>query len=124
MTVILLKNIESKSSSDFKLRIDSYILLKFVLKVAISSKIAAVIYCLKIEHKNLIFLWLGKEVIKKIEHQPCNEKSRPYNPCTISNCGELVLVKKVKKLTADDLTSSSGMFSFSKITRFLERILI
>merc|ERR1712194_993660 len=37
----------------------------------------------------------GKEVIKKIEHQPCNEKSRPYNPCTISNCGELVLVKKV-----------------------------
>ena len=52
----------------------------------------------------------GKEVIKKIEHQPCNEKSRPYNPCTISNCGELVLVKKVKKLTADDLTSSSGKF--------------
>ena len=51
----------------------------------------------------------GKEVIKKIEHQPTNEKSRPYNPCTIANCGELVLVKKVKKLTAEDLTSSSGM---------------
>ena len=54
--------------------------------------------------------FLGKEVIKKIEHQPTNEKSRPYNPCTIANCGELVLVKKVKKLTAEDLTSSSGMF--------------
>jgi len=56
----------------------------------------------------------GKEVIKKIEHQPCNEKSRPYNPCTISNCGELVLVKKVKKLTADDLTSSSDSSSSSE----------
>jgi len=56
----------------------------------------------------------GKEVIKKIEHQPCNEKSRPYNPCTISNCGELVLVKKVKKLTADDLSSSSDSSSESE----------
>ena len=55
--------------------------------------------------------FLGKEDIKKIEHQPTNEKSRPYNPCTIANCGELVLVKKVKKLTAEDLTSSSGKFS-------------
>ena len=53
---------------------------------------------------------LGKEVIKKIEHQPTNEKSRPYNPCTIANCGELVLVKKVKKITADDLSSSSGIY--------------
>ena len=48
----------------------------------------------------------GQEVIRKIEHQPTNEKSRPYNPCTIANCGELVLVKKTKKLDADDLTSS------------------
>lgn len=56
----------------------------------------------------------GKEVIKKIEHQPTNEKSRPYNPCTIANCGELVLVKKVKKLTAEDLTSSSDSSSSSQ----------
>lgn len=55
----------------------------------------------------------GKEVIKKVEHQPTNEKSRPYNPCTISNCGELVLVKKTKILTADDLTSSSESSSDS-----------
>ena len=63
----------------------------------------------------LYFGHSGKEVIKKIEHQPTNEKSRPYNPCTISNCGELVLVKKVKKLTAEDLTSSSGKLDFSPI---------
>jgi len=56
----------------------------------------------------------GKEVIKKIEHQPTNEKSRPYNPCSISNCGELVLVKKVKKITADDLSSSSDSSSSSE----------
>ena len=59
----------------------------------------------------------GKEVIKKVEHQPTNEKSRPYNPCTISNCGELVLVKKTKILTADDLTSSSGTFSRKLLTK-------
>ena len=53
----------------------------------------------------------GQEVIKKVEHQPTNEKSRPYNPCSIANCGELVLVKKTKKITADDLTSSSGRCS-------------
>ena len=56
----------------------------------------------------------GQEVIKKVEHQPTNEKSRPYNPCTVSNCGELVLVKKTKKITADDLTSSSGKIQFVK----------
>ena len=57
----------------------------------------------------------GQEVIKKVEHQPTNEKSRPYNPCAIANCGELVLVKKTKKITADDLTSSSGKKIFELI---------
>ena len=59
----------------------------------------------------------GQEVIKKVEHQPTNEKSRPYNPCAIANCGELVLVKKTKKITADDLTSSSGKTKF-RLTKY------
>jgi len=55
----------------------------------------------------------GQEVVKKIERQPTDEKSKPYNPCMIANCGELVLMKKSKKIDADDLTSSSDSDSSS-----------
>ncbi|CAG5114293.1 Oidioi.mRNA.OKI2018_I69.chr2.g8355.t1.cds [Oikopleura dioica] len=55
----------------------------------------------------------GQEVVKKIERQPTDQKSKPYNPCMIANCGELVLMKKSKKIDADDLTSSSESDSSS-----------
>ena len=61
----------------------------------------------------------GQEVVKKIERQPTDEKSKPYNPCMIANCGELVLMKKSKKIDADDLTSSSGDLNSSYKNLFI-----
>lgn len=38
----------------------------------------------------------GQEVVKLVENQPTDNKSRPVNDVVIGNCGELVLQIKPK----------------------------
>ncbi|XP_064595296.1 peptidyl-prolyl cis-trans isomerase G-like isoform X2 [Liolophura sinensis] len=60
----------------------------------------------------------GQEVVKLVENQPTDNKSRPVKDVVIGNCGELVLqikrkAEKKKKKAASESESSSGSDSSS-----------
>ena len=48
--------------------------------------------------KHVVFghVLMGQDVVKAVENLETDKKSRPLQPVTISNCGELVLQLKAK----------------------------
>ena len=55
----------------------------------------------------------GQDVVKAVENLETDKKSRPLQPVTISNCGELVLQLKAKgKATLRYIHTLSRLFYY------------